>query len=219
MPYSFEIKNPLVRCPLWALFSSICEALYKRADSYSRLFRKGGRILMPEQNDGKQTGGIIGSALNVSLCDWEDLYRFIYYKVQNREEAEDITQEAYARAYTFLRSNDIVIMNYASYLKSVAVNIIRDHWRTGKKEKSINIDEADPQLLAVEDFADAVLDREIVESSMKALSREQQMVLELRIIKGYSVKDTARLMDKKAGYIRVLQHRAVKALARLLGNI
>lgn len=174
---------------------------------------------MPEQNDGKQTGGIIGSALNVSLCDWEDLYRFIYYKVQNREEAEDITQEAYARAYTFLRSNDIVIMNYASYLKSVAVNIIRDHWRTGKKEKSINIDEADPQLLAVEDFADAVLDREIVESSMKALSREQQMVLELRIIKGYSVKDTARLMDKKAGYIRVLQHRAVKALARLLGNI
>jgi RNA polymerase sigma-70 factor (ECF subfamily) len=171
---------------------------------------------MPEHNYGKQTSGI---TLDVSLCDWEDLYRFIYYKVQNREEAEDITQEAYARAYTFLGKNNTEIMNYASYLKSVAVNIIRDRWRNGKKVKSMNIDEADPQLLAVEDFADAVLDREVVESSMKALSREQQMVLELRIIKGYSVKDTARLMDKKAGYIRVLQHRAVKALARLLGNI
>lgn len=33
----------------------------------------------------------------ICLDTWEPLYRFIYYKVQNREEAEDITQETYIR--------------------------------------------------------------------------------------------------------------------------
>jgi RNA polymerase sigma-70 factor (ECF subfamily) len=38
----------------------------------------------------------------------------------------------------------------------------------------------------------------------------------LRILKGYSVAETAKLMNKKDGTIRVLQFRAVKALAKLL---
>lgn len=173
--------------------------------------------MVPKQNDKGQVRHIISSADDVSRYDWEELYRFIYYKVQNREEAEDITQEAYARAYTFLEKSDMVILDYSSYLKTIATNIIRDRWRSHKRTKNMNIEEADPNLLAVDDFTDAVVDRALVENSIKALSKDQQMVLELRIIKGYSTKETARLMDKKTGYIRVLQHRAVKALARLLG--
>jgi RNA polymerase sigma-70 factor, ECF subfamily len=33
---------------------------------------------------------------------WEPVYRFIYYKVQNREEAEDTTQETYVKAIASL---------------------------------------------------------------------------------------------------------------------
>lgn len=37
------------------------------------------------------------------LATWESLYRFIYYKVQNREEAEDITQETYVKTLNSLQ--------------------------------------------------------------------------------------------------------------------
>lgn len=66
------------------------------------------------------------------LCadTWRELYRFIYYKVQNKEEAEDITQETYAKAISFInKKNKEVIIDQLKYLKMIAMNIIRDRWR------------------------------------------------------------------------------------------
>lgn len=37
---------------------------------------------------------------------WEPLYRFIYYRVQNREEAEDITQETYVKAISYCQKGN-----------------------------------------------------------------------------------------------------------------
>ena len=48
------------------------------------------------------------------LCSstWESVYRFIYFKVQNRQEAEDITQETYVKALSHLRRSNIKIDKY-----------------------------------------------------------------------------------------------------------
>jgi RNA polymerase sigma-70 factor (ECF subfamily) len=48
------------------------------------------------------------------------------------------------------------------------------------------------------------------------LSHEQRTVIELRIIQGYSVAETARFMNLKEEAIRVMQHRALRKLAELL---
>jgi len=42
------------------------------------------------------------------------------------------------------------------------------------------------------------------------------MVVELRILKGYSVTETAKIIDKKETTVRVLQYRALKNLASIL---
>ena len=91
---------------------------------------------------------------------WKELYRFIYYKVQNREEAEDITQETYARAISYLERNNIKVIDDSSYLKAISMNIIRDQWRSRKRKGTrINIDEVNPEEFAEADFADTVNDR------------------------------------------------------------
>jgi RNA polymerase sigma-70 factor (ECF subfamily) len=153
----------------------------------------------------------------ICLDTWKELYRFIYYKVQNREEAQDITQETYARALTYLKRRDVAVLEYSSYLKAISMNIIRDQWRVKKRRgNNVNIYNVNPEEMAEEDFADAVNDRALIEDAMEKLSKEQQMVITLRIIKGYSVAETARLLKKKEGTIRVLQHRAVKVLSEIL---
>ncbi|WP_243120828.1 hypothetical protein [Pelotomaculum sp. FP] len=43
--------------------------------------------------------GDFRSIEQICLATWEPLYRFIYFKVQNREEAEDITQETYVKTH------------------------------------------------------------------------------------------------------------------------
>ena len=156
-----------------------------------------------------------------SLCidTWKDVYRFIYYKVQNREEAEDITQETYARALAYFEKNDIKVTDYTNYLKTIAINILRDQWRSRSgKTAGISLEEAAPAEIALEDFTDRLDERTLLEEALAKLSKEQQTVITLRIIKGYSAKETAKLMKKRVGTVRVIQYRAVKALAELLSD-
>ncbi len=148
---------------------------------------------------------------------WKELYRFIYYKVQNREEAEDITQETYAKAISYLNKNDVMIHEYNNYLKTISMNIIRDRWRTRKRRGAdMKLEDVDPEDISSEDFSDSLSNKVEMEEAMRQLTAEQQAVLDLRIIKGYSAAETARLMKKREGTIRVIQYRAVKALAKLL---
>lgn len=174
---------------------------------------------MPKVTDGSFHQNGSNTADGISQCDWEELYRFIYSKVQNREEAEDITQEMFAKALSYLKRNDIVIMEYGNYLRAIAINIIRDRWRVKKRARIINIEEVSPEVMATDDFAPAADDRTLIRKAMENLTKEQQRVIDLRIIKGYSSAETARMMMKKEGTIRVLQFRAVKALAKLLNSM
>ena len=55
---------------------------------------------------------------------WEPLYRFIYYKVQNREEAEDITQETYVKTLTYIQEYKMAEGNLPGFMRTVALNIL-----------------------------------------------------------------------------------------------
>ncbi|MDD3899257.1 MAG: hypothetical protein PHE82_09995 [Syntrophomonadaceae bacterium] len=60
------------------------------------------------------------------LCSatWEPLYRFIYYKVQNREEAEDINQETYVNTLTYTQEYKMAEGNLPGFMRTVALNIL-----------------------------------------------------------------------------------------------
>ena len=66
------------------------------------------------------------------------------------------------------------------------------------------------------DFTDEVNERTVGEEALKQLTPRQQEVVTLRIIKGYSAADTARIMGCREGTVRVIQYRALKALSELL---
>ncbi len=155
------------------------------------------------------------------LCQntWRELYRFVYYRVQNREEAEDITQETYAKAVAYLKNKDTLITDYGNYLKTIAMNIIRDQWRIKRRRgQELGIEAVDPEVMAISDFSDAADDRALIKEALGKLSLDQQTVIDLRILKGFSSAETAKLMNKKEGTIRVLQFRAIKALTKLLSK-
>lgn len=153
------------------------------------------------------------------LCSatWESLYRFIYYKVQNREEAEDITQETYVKAISYLQKNNTKVEKHLAFLKTISLNVLRDKWRKRKRHgTSIDFDEISPEKTALVDPNEALADRELLEDALKSLKEEYQTVITLRIIKGYSIKETAKLMNLKENHISVLQYRALHQLTMLL---
>lgn len=175
--------------------------------------------MLDEEKLKKAQEGDLKSIEEICSTTWDTLYRFIYYKVQNREEAEDIIQETYVKVLSHLEKGDTKIDKYISFLKVVSLNVLRDRWRKRKHQGiSINFEDANPEETASEDPAESSVQRAVIQNALSKLNDEQQQVIELRIIKGYSAIETARIMNKKEGTVRVLQFRALQTLSKILEN-
>ena len=147
---------------------------------------------------------------------WKTIYKFIYFKVQNREEAEDITQETYIKALSYMQKSNMKIDNHIGFLKTVSLNVLRDRWRKGQRlGTNIDIENLNSIELSLGDTTEAFANQELIKSALKVLKEDYRTVIELRIIKGYSLSETAKIMNKKEANISVLQYRALQSLSKI----
>lgn len=156
----------------------------------------------------------------ICIATWEPLYRFIYFKVQNREQAEDITQETYVKTLTYLQEKKAPPENFLAFMKTVALNILRDGWRQKQRRGvAVNIESINPQAIADNDHQSTITQRLYIKNALAKLSTDQRAILDLRICKGHSVAETAKLLGKTEAAVRTSQYRALQALAQILdGN-
>ncbi|HOL92178.1 MAG TPA: sigma-70 family RNA polymerase sigma factor [Clostridiales bacterium] len=99
------------------------------------------------------------------------------------------------------------------------MNIIRDRWRKKKtRGTSIDIDSIAQTKVLSDDITDIANRHLLIRRSLEKLNEDQRKVIELRIIEGYSVSETAGLMGIKAGNVRVLQYRALKNLVIIMNE-
>lgn len=148
---------------------------------------------------------------------WPEIYKFVYYKVQNKEESEELTQDVFARVYPKLRDGLIEDSKCRYYLYTTARNIINDLWRSrGRKPQIINIEDQDDREISIPNKGSEVEDKMVIEEAIAQLTKDFRKVLELRIINGYSINETAKKMRRSEGAVKSLQYRAVQSLKNIL---
>lgn len=175
--------------------------------------------MLDENVFNKAREGDLKSIEEICASTWEPLYRYIYYKVQNREEAEDITQETFVKAISYMQKSSTGIEKYIGFLKTVSLNIMKDKWRKKKRQgTNINLHDVNPEMISLEDSAEISAQRELIRAALERLNEEQRKVIQLRILMGYTVTETARMMNKTEGAVRVLQYRSLQALSTILRN-
>lgn len=149
------------------------------------------------------------------------VYRFIYYKVGNKEDAEDLAQEVFIAAFDGLKGfrGDASFRNWCY---EIAKHKIADLWRGKYKMPIVDI-EAILGLYTtqvhtedrVEKEQEAVAHITQVSSLLDQLQENYRQVLEYRFLKNYSIKETAEAMNISVSNAKVLQHRALKKAATL----
>jgi RNA polymerase sigma-70 factor (ECF subfamily) len=151
----------------------------------------------------------------------DTVFRFIYFRVNDRALAEDFTSETFLRALRRISTISYQGRDIGAWFVTIARNIILDHIKSARNRLEITTadtvegDQREPSPEA------AVLDLLTSERLMAAVSRlgdEQRECVMLRFIQGFSVSETAAVMGKNDGAIKALQHRAVRKLADLVGN-
>lgn len=151
------------------------------------------------------------------------VYRFVYYKVGNKEDAEDITQDVMIAAFKGLQ-NFRREATFRNWCYEIAKHKIADMWRERYKMPTMDIEavlglDTSTTMVMVEDEQEAETHdhtrRAQVQEVFAQLKENYRKVLEYRFLLNYSIKETAVAMDVSVSNAKVLQHRALKAAARL----
>lgn len=145
------------------------------------------------------------------------MYRFVFFKVGHREEAEDLTHQIFLSAWENIHSFQEQGLPITSWLYKIARNRIIDHYRT--KKIHTPLEEMPHEFIqatnGLED-ADERMQAEKIYTSLHHLPDDQQEVITLRFIEELTPKETAHVMEKSEVAIRVLQHRAIKNLKNII---
>jgi RNA polymerase sigma-70 factor, ECF subfamily len=146
------------------------------------------------------------------------IYRYVYSKVGNREEAEDLTSQIFMKA---VRSVDIERGPHSmqKWLFQVARTTIADYWRVHYRVSVNSLEELlEAGWEGPSDEEPAVMDgkpEDRVQRILQALPEHYREVLTCRFLLNLSIHDTAIYMNLTEANVKVLQFRALKRAADL----
>lgn len=147
-----------------------------------------------------------------------NIYRYVFAKINHREETEDITHEVFLSAWKNIQRYAYSGFPFSSWLYRIARNRVIDHYRLQRQDTSIEL--VDPDALRLTSTTEQLLDTALawnhVRTALQRLNDQEQEVLILRFVNDLSPKEIATVLDKSEGAIRVIQHRAIATLKRLI---
>jgi len=134
----------------------------------------------------------------------DDLYRVALFLTKEKEEAEDLLQETYLRAWTFFEQ-----FKKGTNIKGWLLQILYNTFKNEHRRKSRTVEHSDPDIgvkysndsTVESDFLENILDEEI-EKAIKELPDEFREVIVLVDIGEMDYNEAARIMNCPIGTIR-----------------
>lgn len=156
----------------------------------------------------------------------DKVFRYIWYRVGERETAEDLTMDVFLRLLEHLPSfrlnRERPVASFSAWLFRIASNRVVDHYRRrDRKEEPIEArGEVETRGKSPSDQALDALERDETAAELrKAIARlteEQRQVILYKFVEDLSNAEVARLLGKSEGAVKSLQHRALAAIQRSL---
>jgi len=150
----------------------------------------------------------------------EKIYRYIFFRVGDEAQAEDMTEEVFVKAWEALPKYKLGEHPFSSWLYRIAHNLLVDHYRR-KNPSTISTDDlarfSDPTQLP-ERIVGRKQEHEALAKSIMQLDKLEQQVVLLRFVEGLSHREIGSMIGKSASASRVIQHRALKTLHALLSR-
>ncbi len=151
---------------------------------------------------------------------FSEVYRYVMYRVGDQTLAEDIASDVFIRLLEAVNEGRAPKTNLKGWLIGTASHVVADHMRKKYRRPEEEVTELLPDLKPGP--ASEVDQREqnrAIQSAYTQLTSEQQNVLALRFGQGYSLEETAQLMNKNVNAVKALQFRALSSLQRELGEV
>ena len=145
------------------------------------------------------------------------VYQYIFYRVGDRQDAEDLTETVFLKGWESLRNNGTQVQNAKAWLYRMAHNIVIDHYRTRKT--NLGLDQVG-ELCEIDPLPEQVVQEHEqvthLAGAIRQLEQHFQQVIVCRFLNGLSHAETAQVTGIPESYLRVMQYRALVKLKQLL---
>ncbi len=152
------------------------------------------------------------------------IYSYVYYRVGNAQEAEDLTGRVFLKAWQHIERYEERGLPFTAYLYRIAHNLVANWHRDQSRRKEIPIDDTAWQLRS---SADQHPERQLLEQErqeqllaiIRKLPPERQELLILKFVERLSNAEIGQIMGRTEGAIKSLYHRTLIALRAELAKL
>ncbi|MBI2864655.1 MAG: sigma-70 family RNA polymerase sigma factor [Chloroflexi bacterium] len=147
------------------------------------------------------------------------VYSYVYHRLGNQAETEDLTQQVFLQAWRAIGRYQQKATPFAAWLLRIAHNLVVSHYRRARENIYLDLEpESEARWADPEAEAFAEVDREAVRQAIRRLKPQQQQVIVMRFMEHFDYAEIASILGKSEGNVRVMQHRALSELRRLLSS-
>ena len=149
--------------------------------------------------------------------NYESIFRYVYQRMDDKEQAFDITQQVFLKALTNIEKFEPKGVPFAAWLFRIAQNELNSAYKKGKAERTVNIETTHLNNLMhdVDENPLADLEKQVLKH-IKNLSEDDLQLIELRYFEDRSFKDIADILNLTESNAKVRVHRIIQKLKILM---
>ncbi len=148
------------------------------------------------------------------------VYRYVYFRVRSKHEAEDLAQSVFVKAYEAIDRFEERGKNPLAYFFTIARNTVINYWRKKKEIVTDELESLGNHMLDVRYDPNDMIERhesiEAIKQGPSILTEEQSEVISMKFLSELSNKEIAEALGKTEEAIRQLQSRGLRALRKNL---
>lgn len=151
---------------------------------------------------------------------YKQVYLYVYSKISNAQEAEDITQDTFVSAYTKFENFDPERASFQTWIFVIVSNKLKNHYRDRKI--AVYTDDDDEFLeLAEEGFEDEMVEaeylaemRDKLADALEMLSDDEKDIIRCIYFENKTSKEAAFMLGMTDINVRVKMSRAIAKLRK-----
>ena len=145
----------------------------------------------------------------------DQIFRFIYFRTNNKEIAEDLTQDCFLSVIKYIKENHI-IDNLRAFLYKIAKNKLIDYYRQKNRVFYTNETIEEKYEPIANDNILEKKDIKIIIQKLQLLNEEDRDILVMRYLEDLEIKDIAKIIGKSRTTTRVKIFRALRKAKKLI---
>lgn len=149
---------------------------------------------------------------------YEQIFRFIYQRLDDKEQAFDATQQVFVKALENLHKYEFRGVPFASWLYRIASSEVNNLFRSQKAQRTVNIDSVsiygiieEIQESKIEEYHD-----KIVTIIAEKLEEDELQLIEMRFFEKRSFKEMGEILEITENNAKVKTYRILDKLKKII---